>query len=57
MSDPSTKQEILASGLRDVLFECGTLVALTGIFYLLAPGPDEETFAPAAALDPDVTKG
>ena len=58
VSDPSAKEEILASGLRNVLFECGTLVALTGILYLLAPGPDEEErVTPVAALDPDVTHG
>jgi len=56
VSDPGAKEEILAGGLRGVLFDCGTLVALTGILYLLAPGPDEEEgVAPVAALEPDVT--
>lgn len=34
--------EIMAGGLRNILFDSGTLVALAGIVYLLAPGIEEE---------------
>ncbi len=57
VTDPAAKEELLASGLRSVLFECGTLVALTGILYLLAPGLDEEPVAGPAALVPEESQG
>lgn len=43
------KAEILASGLRNILLDAGTLVGLAGIVYLLAPPADDETDEPQTA--------
>lgn len=42
-----SKAEVLAGGLQSILFDSGTIAALAGILYLLAPGPDEAAFAPS----------
>ncbi len=45
------QRALLASGLRDTLFDCGSLIALASIVYLLAPEPldidEEPTVEPA----------
>jgi hypothetical protein len=46
---PIDKAEILASGLRNILLDAGTLVGLAGIVYLLAPPADDETNEPQTA--------
>lgn len=48
------KSEVVANGLRSILIECGTLVGLAAIVYLLAPAPeeslaDEEPYAASEA--------
>lgn len=32
--------EIVAAGIRDIVFEVGSLVGLAGVVYLLAPAPE-----------------
>jgi hypothetical protein len=45
--------DILADGMRNILLECGTVVGLAGIVYLLAPpAPDEPA---AGELPPTVS--
>jgi hypothetical protein len=36
------KAEILAGGIRNILLDCGTLLGLAGIMYLLAPPAYDE---------------
>lgn len=43
------KAEVIASGLRNILLDSGTLFGLAGIVYLLAPPPDGEIDEPKAA--------
>jgi hypothetical protein len=44
------KAEIVASGLRNILLDAGTLLGLAGIVYLLAPpADDDETDEPQTA--------
>jgi len=37
-----SRPDLLASGLRSLLIETGTLVGLAAIVYLLAPAPEDE---------------
>src|SRR5580692_3344455 len=41
-----SKAELLAGGLRNILFDAGTLMAFAGIVFLLAPMADDEANAP-----------
>jgi hypothetical protein len=52
----ASKAEILAGGLRNALFDCGTLLGLAGILYLVAPGFDEQALA-TTDIDPNGTDG
>jgi len=42
---------VVAAGLRDIIFECGSLLGFAAVIYLLAPPPDidEESVVQAAA--------
>jgi hypothetical protein len=37
----STKAELLAGGLRNILVDAGTLFAFAAVVFLLAPGPED----------------
>jgi hypothetical protein len=48
----SESPEILANGMRSILFDSGTLIGLAGIVYLLAPpGDDDQPVSESASID------